>query len=182
MNREANTFESCDKCGAKFADERALKNHHRRLQGKCMGAWYVCKRCTRFFDRPSELDRHQATKIPCTLHVTTPVVASASPVGPPPEVAAWIRYEKAIWDAGSAKLYLQRAIRRRDESEINNILEACSLQDLQMFLDLFSQEIDDTARIKVLAQMSNFANQNNVSLEKRTLIRHFVDENVSLSY
>jgi len=168
----------CPKCDGTFADEKTLEQHIRRKKGSCIGAWYVCKRCTRFFSHQSELERHQSSKNPCLLYPTTPMQSDI-----PKEVAAWIRYEKAIRDNLSTRNYLERVVRRRNLTELTNVLEACSaVDDLPILLELVSalSEEDTAAFLKILGTLSDFANGDTTSLEKRTVLQEYVNKNVTL--
>jgi uncharacterized C2H2 Zn-finger protein len=168
----------CPKCEATFADEKTLEQHSRRKKGSCIGAWYVCKRCTRFFGHQSELERHQAAVKPCLLYPTAPMQPEI-----PKEVSAWIRYEKAIRDNLSTRNYLERVVRRRCVPELMNVLEACSVaDDLPILLELVSAlNGEDTGGfLKILGTLSDFANGETTSLEKRTVLQEYVNKNVTI--
>lgn len=169
----------CGKCGVVFANNRSLEKHERSKNGSCIGAWFVCKRCTRFFDRQCDLERHQASTIVCASQIMTPLDANV-----PREVSAWIRYEKAIRDNQSAAVYLERVVKRMQPDEVHTVLEACSLADLDVFLRhlVVLRDCDHGSFIKLLSQVSNFANMETTSLEKRAQIREFIDNEVVVSF
>ena len=164
--------EVCPKCGETFKN---LKHHLEKIKKKsCIGVWYVCKRCGEFFEFESALLRHQSTKSVCELRTSTPLQPDI-----PREMSAPIRYLKAINDCGSKQEYLQRAVKRGLKQELLNVMEACSLDDLAAIFDAV-QKSYPAHLFKILAVMSDFANQETVSLEKRAMIREFVDRNVTL--
>lgn len=80
---------------------------------------------------------------------------------------------------GDPTEYLRHVVQRRDKAEVLNVLEAASLGDLEI---LFQLIVHPTHNLDyaLLAIMSDFSNGDTVSLEKRALIRQFVDQNVSL--
>lgn len=164
----------CEKCDMEFKCVKSLKDHKRRLKGSCMGGWYVCRRCTKFFNTLGELNRHQAIAKICPLNVTTPTQPTI-----PKEIAAWVRYEKAISDAGGTDEYLKRAARRINPVEMNNVLEAASLTDIDK-LFVIVNDLDDACKYHMLALLSDFANGNTTSLEKREQINQFVNKNIML--
>lgn len=166
----------CPKCDAHVTD----LPRHLKQRKSCIGAWYVCKRCTEPFETESKLTRHQSRKQVCQLRPKTPASGLV-----PKELAASLRYQKAIYDNnmnGDPIDYLRRAIKRRDPIELANVLEAATLTDLEvLFLCLQRQANRDNQQdYNVLGLMSDYANGGTVSLEKRALIRNFVDQNVSL--
>lgn len=173
VNNAAAALSICHKCGGSFSN---LEKHLKKSKKKsCIGIWYVCRRCGHFFEFESQIERHQSNKHLCSFFVTTPLQSDM-----PREMAASIRYMKAISE--SRDNYLKRAIRRGLTDELTTIMEACSLDDLLFIFDLLSDlaATNSTALFKILAIISDFANKDTTNLEKRMLIREFVDKHISL--
>lgn len=174
----------CYKCDEVFSDERTLKRHIRA--NRCIGVWYVCKRCLNFFDTPSDLKRHQSLKRGCAKAVLSgKVVSTASKMGAvanvPIEALAAVRLQKGADDAGGMTSYLENVAKRGDHHEVTSVLLVCSLDELDQLLSHISSLSDDTALfIDLLAVLSDYSNTDDVSPEKRAKLRAFVDLNVRL--
>ena len=166
----------CRKCDADFPDDRALKRHLRRRQG-CIGMWYVCKRCLQFFNTPSEIKLHQDRKRRCKP-------AAICAPGIPREAVLKLRLQKGAEDAGSMRQYLQRVINRADNHELCDVLDVCTLDELDELLTLLLKYGDDPSQtatfIQLLAMLSNYSNGEQISPEKRAMMKHYVDTNVTL--
>jgi hypothetical protein len=99
----------------------------------------------------------------------------------PHEVMTAIRLHKGAEDAGGLEDYLKRVAFRGNHQEIQDVLQACTLEDLDVFLEYVQSVADDTALfIDLLAVLSDFGNAEDTSPEKRAKIRPFVDRNVTL--
>jgi len=175
---------SCYKCGEAFADERSLERHlNSQRSGSCIGVWFVCRRCLNFFDTPSELKRHQSLKRGCAKALLggKMVKASASGKEVPIEAMTAVRLKKGAQDAGGMPAYLERVVLRGNHQEIQDVLQACTVEDLGVFLDYVQSVADDTALfIDLLAVLSNYGNTEDISPEKRAKIRPFVELNITL--
>ena len=175
---------SCYKCGEPFSDERSLQRHlTSKTIGSCIGVWYVCRRCLEFFDKPSVLRRHQGLKRGCakavlggkTIHHTT--TADSVPL----EAMVAVRLKRGAEDAGGMMPYLQHVVNRGNHQEMRDVLQACSVSELDVLLGYVQTASDDTALfIDLLAQLSDFSNTEDVSPEKRAKLKDFVNRNVTL--
>ncbi len=165
--------EDCPKCGKSFID---VQHHLEKAKKRsCIGFLFVCKRCGQIFDNESRILCHQTTKLICERLVTVQTDI-------PREIAVRIRYLKAIEDCGTVSNYLARVVKRGLKCEVTNVLESCSLDELHVIFQLLVHcETKKPAHFfKIISVMSDFANEISVSLEKRAVIREFVDRNITL--
>jgi hypothetical protein len=75
-----------------------------------------------------------------------------------------------------------RVVRRANSVELSQVLEACSLDDLNILLEIVDElnNGDVGAFLKMLGLLSDFANGATASLEKRTVLLEYINKNVTL--
>lgn len=135
--------------------------------------WYVCKRCLESFETISVIKDHQTRQTPCQLK------HHSESAELPHEVINDLRLKKGAKDCGSMVSYFDHVLLRMDETEIKNVLSACSLVDLYKIIELVNK-LENVHRIKCLSQFANFCDANDSSPEKISVIRNFILEQTTL--
>ena len=172
---------SCYKCDEALADERSLKRHLR--SNNCIGIWYVCKRCLDFFDKPSDIKRHQNRKRGCAKAVLGGKIVQASTTSKeiPLEVVTAVRLKRGATDAGGMSSYLDHVAKRGNHQEIKDVLQACNIGELVIFLERVNGVSDDIALfIDIIAVLADYSNTELVSPEKKAILKAFVNFNITL--
>ena len=172
----------CYKCSESFSDKHSLDRHNKR-SGSCIGVWYVCKRCLDFFDKPSELRKHQSLKRGCSKAVLSGKIIKVS-VDIPFEAMATVRLKRGAEDAGNMMTYLEHVVARGNHQEMRDVLQACSIVDIHQLIVSIGKLADDVDKtglfIDLLAILSDFSNAGGTSPEKKALLQQFIDENIVL--
>jgi len=165
----------CNKCSKTFVSEQALKKHRAFKNVGCIGAWHICKRCFQCFDHLSDLRKHQSTVKLCdATDVSVSITKSAATTLS--DTVNRLRLRKGVNDVGSVHAYFHNVIKRGNQMEVHNTLEACTLSDLAVFQSI----VEEQMALDVLGQMANFANKPDVSSEKAVLIKAFILKNTTL--
>ena len=170
----------CEKCGKIFADEYSLKHHMEKRTTSCIGIWYVCRRCLQCFKSASLIKIHQQQQklcIPPNFEEPTPHTTTAMP---PPELIKSLKLRKGAYDNGTMEAYLQRVIKRRNATEMRNVLEAVNISELYLMLKLIRELPNRSGIIDCLAHISSFANMPTTSPEKHATIQEFVAEQTTM--
>ena len=87
-----------------------------------------------------------------------------------------LKLRKGVNDVGSVHGYFHNVIKRGDQTEVHNTLDACSLTDLAVFQNI----VEEQMAFDVLGQMANFANKPDISPEKVAIIKAFILKNTTL--
>ena len=75
--------------------------------------------------------------------------------------------------------YIEHALVRRDRVELMNALEGMTLEELNIMFGVVAACDDSVSKIDSLAALADYANLKTTSVEKRALIRPFINKHTS---